>query len=104
MNLTGQPVRQKEPPFVSQALRQFAKGKPCQMRGPHCNGRDETTVLCHSRRGSRAGTAEKPHDFWGYHGCSDCHANEAKASNFDLMVAIARTQSAVYAHFGTLTP
>jgi hypothetical protein len=90
--------------FVSEKLRKFAKGQPCQMQGEWCNGNNETTVLCHSRRGAGAGMNQKPHDWWGYHGCSDCHAHEHKAYDRELMGAIYRTQTAVFEHFGTLTP
>lgn len=91
-------------PFVSDDLRKFARGKPCQMRGPYCNGDPETTVLCHDRRGAGAGMGQKPHDTWAYHGCSACHAHEAEASDADLKHAVRRTQDAVLKHFGTLTP
>lgn len=101
-NLAGlPPMGLKVQAFVSPDLRKFAKGKPCQM-GTHCDGSD--VVLCHSRRGAGSGMAQKPHDFWGYHGCGGCHRNEHHVSDFDLMQAIRRTQYAVYAHFGTLTP
>jgi hypothetical protein len=90
--------------FVSEKLRKFAKGQPCQMQGPWCNGDNETTVLCHVRRGAGAGANQKPHDFWAYHGCSDCHAREDCQHYDDLLDAIRRTQYAVFEHFGTLTP
>jgi hypothetical protein len=107
-----QPIRHKAPakpdngkgPYVSQKLRDFAKGQPCQMRSEFCNGNSETTVFCHSRRRATAGMGQKPHDFWGYHGCSDCHANEEKLEDRELYDAIRRTQYAVYAAFGTITP
>lgn len=98
------PPNQKVPPFVSQKLRDFAEGKECQMKSEWCSGNSETVVLCHSRRLAEAGTGEKPHDFWGYHGCGSCHANEHKVEFKELYNAIRRTQWAVYAHFGTLTP
>lgn len=105
MNLTGKgPPGQKVPPFVSDKLRQFAEGQPCQMKSDWCTQDPLTTVLCHSRRRAGAGIGQKPHDWWAYHGCSACHANEGKMSDADLMDAIRRTQYAVYAHFGTLTP
>ncbi len=97
-------VVQKTPPFVSEKLRQFAEGKDCLMRSKWCNSDSETVVLCHSRRRAGAGTAQKPHDFWGYHGCSDCHAMEAHIDDGELYDAIQRTQNAVYVEFGTLTP
>jgi hypothetical protein len=90
--------------FVSKALRDFAKGQPCQMQGPWCNGDKETTVLCHVRRRAGAGANQKPHDFQAYHGCSECHAHESQMEDGDLLDAIRRTQYAVFEHFGTLTP
>ena len=90
--------------FVSKVVRDFAKGKSCQMMSRWCNGDAETVVLCHSRRRAGAGMGQKPHDFWGYHGCSDCHANEHNLEDRELMDAIMRTQFAVFAEFGTLTP
>lgn len=94
----------KNPPFESADLRRFAEGKPCQMRSEFCNHDPATVVLCHSRRGAGAGMGEKPDDWWAYHGCHGCHSNEHRAPSLDLMLAIYRTQRAVYAHFGTLTP
>lgn len=94
----------KTPMLVSKKLRDFAKGQECQMLSEWCNGNPETVVLCHSRRRTGPGMAQKPHDFWGYHGCSDCHANEDKIEDRELYDAIRRTQWAVFAHFGTLTP
>ena len=91
-------------PYVSKKLRQFARGMPCQMMSEFCNRNPETTVLCHSRRRAGAGMGQKPPDFWGYHGCSDCHANEHKLTDGQLYDAIRRTQYAVFAEFGTLTP
>jgi len=105
MNLMQkQPSGQKVEIFVSPKLRKFAKGKECQMKSEWCIGNPETTSLCHSRRHTGTGMAQKPHDFWGYHGCSGCHANEHKVEDRELYDAIRRTQWAVYAHFGTLTP
>lgn len=90
--------------FVSKALRNFANGQPCQMMSEWCNGDSETVVLCHSRRRAGAGMGQKPHDFWGYHGCSGCHAHEDRLEDRELMDAIRRTQYAVFSHFGTVTP
>jgi putative nuclease YbcO-like protein len=94
----------KVPMFVSKKIRKFADGQECQMKSEWCNGDWTTVVLCHSRRRAGAGTAQKPHDWWSYHGCSDCHAHEADIEDRELYDAIRRTQYAVYAEFGTLTP
>lgn len=90
--------------FVSKVLRNFAEGQPCQMMSEWCNGDSETVVLCHVRRRAGAGMGQKPHDFWGYHGCSACHAHEDRLEDRELMDAIRRTQYAVFSHFGTVTP
>lgn len=74
------------------------------MRSDYCNRDPETVVLCHSRRKAGAGMAQKPNDFWAYHGCARCHANEEHIPIEQIYNAIRRTQNAVYAHFGTLTP
>lgn len=110
--VTRQPIRHKarakpdngKGPYVSQKLRDFANGQPCQMRSEWCSGDSETTVLCHSRRLAGAGMGQKPPDWWGYHGCSACHANEERLEFRELYTAIMRTQNAVFAHFSTLTP
>ena len=98
------PLGQKTQMFVSQKLRDFAKGQECQMHSHWCNNDNETVVLCHSRRRSTAGMGQKPHDFWGYHGCSACHAHEDELEDRELYDAIRRTQWLVFEHFGTLTP
>lgn len=94
----------KTPAFVSKALREFAKGQPCAMMSEWCNGDRSTVVLCHSRRRAGAGMSQKPHDFWGYHGCACCHAYEHKLEDRELYDAIRRTQYLVFSHLGTLTP
>lgn len=49
----------------------FARNKPCQIRIPGiCNGRVETSVLCHL---NGAGMAMKSLSIHGAIGCSDCH-------------------------------
>lgn len=106
MNLTGRIVEPKVEMLVSTKLRDFAQGKECQLKSEWCNGNPETVVLCHVRRRAGTGTAQKPHDFWGFHGCSACNdqAQEYLIEDRELLDAIRRTQYAVYAHFGSLTP
>jgi len=105
MYLRGaEPLGLKVPPFVSKELRAFAEGKICQMRSEWCNGDPATVVLCHARRGTGTGMAQKPHDFWGYHGCAACHANEHNLEYKELYDAIRRTQWLVFETLGTLTP
>jgi Protein of unknown function (DUF1364) len=103
-NLAGLPPRQRVPSFVSQKLRDFARGQDCAMQMPWCNRNPETTVLCHVRAFGMAGVAMKPHDFHGYHGCSECHRREKYAGWDDFLRAMMITQARVYAEFGTLTP
>lgn len=55
-------------------LREFARGKPCLVRLPGCDGGGETTVLAHIRRGGVAGMGQKPPDLCGVHACYRCHA------------------------------
>lgn len=104
-NLAGKPPRgKKDPPFVSETLRKFARGQECTMRMPWCNRDPETTVLCHVRAFGIAGTAEKPHDFFAWHGCSECHRREKDAGWDDVLRAMIVTQGRVFREFGTLTP
>ncbi len=98
------PMGQKTAMFFSQKLRNFAEGQPCTMLSEWCNHDPTTVVLCHSRRRTGTGTAQKPHDFWAYHGCSECHRNEDKIEDRELYDAIRRTQWRVFAEFGTMTP
>lgn len=104
MRIVTKPVEQKQSMFVSMALRNFAKGQQCQMMSEWCNNNPETVVLCHGRRRAGVGMAQKPHDFWAYHGCSSCHANEDKIEDRELFDAIRRTQWLVFSEMGTLTP
>lgn len=105
MNLMNkEPLGPKVGMFVSKVLRDFAKGRECQMKSEWCNSDPQTVVLCHDRRRAGCGMAQKPHDFHAYHGCSDCHANEHKLEDRELHDAVRRTQNAVFAEFGTLTP
>lgn len=98
------PLGQRVPPYVSQRLRDFAKGQTCTLQMPWCNHNPETTVLCHVRSFAGAGMAQKPHDFIAYHGCSECHRRENEAGWDDILQALIATQKRVYEHFGGLTP
>lgn len=54
--------------------RKAAKGQPCQVRLPGCNGGGRTTVLAHYRMSPYCGTGIKPDDLvFGAHCCSHCH-------------------------------
>ena len=105
MNITGRPITPKVPSFVSPNLRAFAKGQDCTLILPGiCNRDTATTVHCHIRAFGNAGVAMKPHDFFGFHACSACHAHEKEAGWDDFLRAMMITQSRIYAEFGTLTP
>lgn len=94
----------KTKPFVSKTLRDFARGQDCtlNLEGSRCD--PETVVLCHIRAFGIAGMAQKPHDFFAYHGCAECHAREKDAGWDELFRAMIKTQSRVYEQFGGLTP
>ncbi|WP_372809363.1 DUF1364 domain-containing protein [Litorivivens sp.] len=54
--------------------RQAARGKPCMIRLPGCDGGGETTVLAHYRLAGYCGTGIKPDDFsFGAYACYHCH-------------------------------
>lgn len=56
--------------WQSKKYRDAAKGQPCTMRLPCCNGNPETTVLAH-RNG--AGVAMKASDHDACDACFECH-------------------------------
>ncbi len=67
------PKRKPSRPKTTKA-RQEAKGKPCMIRLPGCDGGGETTVLCHYRLSGYCGTGMKPPDTMGSWGCMSCHS------------------------------
>lgn len=59
---------------MSVNLRQFARGKDCQVRiYGHCNYDPATTIWAHFRVGGVAGMGQKPPDMCGSLCCSACH-------------------------------
>ena len=54
-------------------LRDLARGKPCMVRLPCCNGNPETTVFAHYRLAGTCGVGLKPPDELGAYACSACH-------------------------------
>jgi len=55
-------------------LRDFARGKDCQVRiYGHCNYDPATTIWAHIRVGGVAGMGQKPPDLCGVLACSGCH-------------------------------
>ena len=53
--------------------RAAAKGQPCMVRLPGCDGGGETTVLAHYRLAGYCGTGIKPPDVMGAWCCASCH-------------------------------
>ena len=55
-------------------LRKLARGKPCMVRLPSCDGGGETTVLAHYRLAGYCGTGIKPDNLaFGAWACAQCH-------------------------------
>ena len=85
-------------------LRDFARGKDCQLRQPGvCNFDPETTGLAHVRRGGVAGVGQKPPDLCGIHSCSRCHdaldgraGPQYEVSDADVLEALNRTLAVVW--------
>ena len=103
-NLTGAAPRGlKGEPQISKAIRQSAKGENCTLVSAVCNHNPETVVFCHIRLPGD-GIGRKPPDYFGFYGCSACHAlQEARditsgAYGFeDLLIALRRTQEKLVA-------
>ena len=57
------------------SLRKPARGRPCMVRLPGCDGGGDTTVLAHYRLAGYCGTGLKPDDqAFGAWCCGPCHA------------------------------
>jgi hypothetical protein len=54
-------------------LRRLARGRPCLVRLPGCDGGGETTVLSHYRLAGLSGMGQKPPDVIGAWCCHSCH-------------------------------
>lgn len=66
------PMRKSRPKMTPE--RKAARGMPCLLNVANvCNGDDATTVLAHLRFLGGCGTAFKPDDLQGVHGCSACN-------------------------------
>lgn len=64
----------KTPERKSQAIRDSAKGEPCQIRLPGCDGGGDTTVWCHLPEAvAGRGFGLKGLDLLGAYGCRSCH-------------------------------
>lgn len=83
-------------------LRESARGRPCMVRSPVCNGNPETTVLAHLRMAGISGMGLKAPDLLAAFACSACHdlcdGRIKSALTYDerrllLLDGIARTQT-----------
>jgi len=54
-------------------LRKEARGKPCMIRLPGCDGSRQTTVGAHYRLAGYNGTGQKPPDIMMAWSCNKCH-------------------------------
>lgn len=80
-------------------LRKLARGQPCQIRLPVCNGDTSTTVLAHFRLTGISGLGFKPPDWLGAWACSSCHAyvdtHKDPETQLDFAKGCFRTQAAL---------
>ena len=72
-------------------LRDYARGQPCMIRSPMCNGNPETTVLAHVRQIGVSGIGLKSPDICGAWACSACHTycdqtTQAGKESRDLLI------------------
>ena len=84
-------------------LRDFARGRNCQIRLPGvCNFNPETTVLAHVRLVGLSGMGMKVDDRIGAHACSACHAHVDSHKDAETQVSfyqgVFRTQQIVINH------
>ena len=54
-------------------LRKLARGQPCLVRLPGCDGGGESTVLAHYRLAGLCGVGMKPPDYIAAWACARCH-------------------------------
>lgn len=57
----------------STKARRAARGQPCLVRLPGCDGGGETTVLAHYRLAGYCGVGMKPPDVLASYCCGPCH-------------------------------
>ena len=76
-------------------LRDYARGQPCQVRLPGCDGGGETTVLAHARIIGVSGMGLKSPDILAAHCCGPCHqkADTDHANELDFLRGVMRTQA-----------
>ena len=54
-------------------MRRAARGQPCMIRLPGCQGGGDSTVLAHYRMAGYSGVGMKPPDTMGAYACANCH-------------------------------
>lgn len=99
------PLGLKQPPLISKAIRDSAKGETCTLRLGCCNHDPETTVLAHIRAFNVAGMGQKPPDWCAVYACFDCHnaidGRNGETSGLwgfeDLLRALIETQRRMWA-------
>jgi len=93
MNLSGRApyAKGQTSKRKSKPIRDSAQGQDCTLRLAGCATGTDTVVLCHIRRGGSAGMGVKPPDWFAYYGCANCHANEAQATDGDVLRALRET-------------
>lgn len=71
LKTSGRRMRSSRPKMTP--ARREARGKPCMIRLPGCDGGGETTVLAHYRLAGYCGTGLKPPDELAAWACVSCH-------------------------------
>ena len=76
-------------------LRKLARGRPCMVRLPGCDGGGETTVLAHVRVIGVSGIGLKAPDLLGAFCCAPCHsaADSNRRHELDFLRGVMRTQA-----------
>ena len=76
-------------------LRKLARGRPCMVRLPGCDGGGETTVLAHARIIGVSGIGIKSPDLLGAFCCAPCHAkaDTSRYHELDFLRGVMRTQA-----------
>jgi hypothetical protein len=72
MTPSGKRMKSSKPKMTP--ARKAAKGQPCMVRLPGCDGGGETTVLAHYSLSGLSGAGLKSPDLIGAHCCHSCHA------------------------------
>jgi len=80
------------------SLRKQARGQPCQVRLPGCDGGGETTSLAHYRMAPYAGMGIKPPDVMAAWCCAPCHRKVDGVDKYEgerIIVRLAHAEGAL---------